>query len=99
MAVPLYHIDMTPLTDNPSCDILPMIEIPALDFNISLRFDMARGTPSHSTGNALLLLPSRASLVVVTDETVDFMNGEVCSLNELGVASRTAKFHSPLQLA
>jgi hypothetical protein len=98
MAVPLHHIVVAPITDDLPCNILPMIKIPTFDFNISFGFDMARGTPSYSTRNAFLL-PSWASLVVVADETVDLVNGKVCSLNQLGVASRTAKFHPPPQLA
>jgi hypothetical protein len=98
MTIPLNNTDMAPLTDDPPCNILSMIKIPTFDSNISFGFEMARGTPSNRTGNALLL-PSGASLVVVADETVDLMDGEVRSLNELGMAGRTAKFHSPPQLA
>jgi hypothetical protein len=98
MTIPLNNVDMAPLTDDPPCNILPMIKIPTFDFNISFGFEMARGTPSYRTRNALLL-PSGASLVVVANETIDLMDGEVRSLNELGVAGRTAKFHSPPQLA
>ena len=98
MAISLDNTEMTFFTGHSSGDILPMIEAPTFDFNISFGFDMARGTPSYSTRNAFLL-PSWASLVVVADETVDLVNGKVCSLNQLGVASRTAKFHPPPQLA
>jgi hypothetical protein len=98
MAIPLNYADMAPLTDDPPCNILPMIKIPTFDFNISFGLEMARSTSSNRTGNAFLL-PSGASLVIVTDETVNLMNGEVRSLDELGVAGRTAKFHSPPQLA
>jgi hypothetical protein len=93
MTIPLNNVDMAPLTDDPPCNILPMIKIPTFDLNISFGFEMARGTPSYCAGNALLL-PSGTGLVVVTDETVDLMDGEVRPLNELGVAGRAAKFHS-----
>jgi hypothetical protein len=35
----------------------------------------------------------------MADETVDFMNGEVSSLNELGMAGSTSKLHPSSQLA
>jgi hypothetical protein len=94
MTVPSNDIDMAPFTGNPSCNIFPMIETPSFDFNVSLGFDMARGTTSYGTRNALFL-PFRASLIVVTDKTVDFMNGEVGSLNELGVAGGASQFNPP----
>ena len=34
----------------------------------------------------------------MADETVDFMDGEMGSLNELGMAGSTTKFHPPSQL-
>jgi hypothetical protein len=59
MTIPLNDADMAPFADDPPCNILPMIEIPTFDFNISFGFKMARATPSYSTGNALFL-PFRA---------------------------------------
>ena len=97
MTVPLNDIDMALLTGHPSCNILPMIEIPAFDLDVPFGLDVAGGTPSYGTRNAFLF-PFRASLIVVTDETVDLMNSEMCSLNELGMAGRASKFHPPSQL-
>jgi hypothetical protein len=98
MTIPLNHAGVASLTGNPSCNILPMIETPTFDLNIPFRFDMARSTPTDRTRNTLLI-SSRTRLVIMADETVDFMNGEVSSLNELGVAGSTSKLHPPSQLA
>src|SRR4030043_2410275 len=84
MAVPSYHIDMTLFTINASCNIFPMIEVPTFDFNVPFGFDVARGASSHSTRDTFLL-PSWSSIVIVADDAVNFMNGEMFSLYELGV--------------
>jgi hypothetical protein len=34
----------------------------------------------------------------MADETVNLVNGEMGSLNQLGMTGRTSKFHSPSQL-
>jgi hypothetical protein len=94
MTIPLNDVDMAPLTDNPSGNILPVIEIPPLDFNISFGLNMAGGTSTYRTRNTLLFT-LLAGLIVMADETVDFVNSEMGSLNELGVAGRASKFHSP----
>jgi hypothetical protein len=49
MAVSLHNIDMTLLTDDPSCNILPMIETPTFDLNIPFGLNMARGATSYAT--------------------------------------------------
>jgi hypothetical protein len=98
MAIPLNHTEMTFLTGHPSGDIFPVIKIPTFDFNIPFGFDMTRSTTPYSTGNALLL-PSRTSLVIVADEAVDSMNGEMGSLDELSVAACASKFNPPPQLS
>jgi hypothetical protein len=97
MSIPLHHVDMTPLTDNPSGNILPVIEIPPPDFNVSFGFDMTGGTSSYRTRNALLLTP-RARLVVMADETIDLVNGEMGPLNQLRMTGGASKFHSSSQL-
>jgi len=97
MTIPLNNVDMAPLTDNPSGNILPVIEIPPLDFNISFGFDMTGGASPYRTRNTLLFT-LLAGLVVMADETVDLVNGEMGSLNQLGMTGRTSKFHSPSQL-
>jgi hypothetical protein len=97
MTIPLNDVDMAPLTDHPSGNILPVIEIPPLDFNISFGFDMTGGASTYRTRNTLLFTPL-AGLVVMADETVDLVNGEMGSLNQLGMTGRTSKFHSPSQL-
>jgi hypothetical protein len=47
MGVSLHDIDMAPLTDNPSCNILPMIETPTFDPYVPLRLDMTRSTTAY----------------------------------------------------
>jgi hypothetical protein len=49
VGVSLHHIDMTLLTDNPSRNILPMIETPAFDLNVSFRLHVARGATAYRT--------------------------------------------------
>jgi hypothetical protein len=97
MTIPLNNVDMAPLTDDPSGNILPVIEIPPLDFDISFGFDMAGGASTYRTRNTLLFT-LLADLVVMADETVDLVNGEMGSLNQLGMTGRASKFHSPSQL-
>jgi hypothetical protein len=75
-----------------------MIEVPAFDLNVPFGFDVARGTSSNSTRDTFLL-PSRASPVKVTNKTVSFVNGEVSSLDKLGVTGCASKVHTPSQLA
>jgi hypothetical protein len=98
MAISPNHTEMAFLTSHPSGNIFPVIKIPTFDFNIPFGFDMTRSTTPYSTGNALLL-PSRTSLVIVADETVDSLNGEMGSLDELSVAARASKFNPPPQLS
>jgi len=97
VTIPLNNTDMAPLTGNPSGNILPVIEIPPLDFNVSFGFDMTGGTSSYRTRNALLLTP-RARLVVMADETIDLVNGEMGPLNQLRMTGGASKFHSSSQL-
>jgi hypothetical protein len=97
VAIPLNDVDMAPLTDHPPGNILPVIEIPPFDFNISFGLDMTGGASPYRTRNTLFFA-FLASLVVVTDETVNLVNREMGSLNQLGMTGCTAKFHSPSQL-
>ena len=96
MAVSLNHAEMAFLTGYPSRDILSVIEVPALDLNIPLGLDMAGSAAPDGTRNAFLL-PLRTRLVIVTDEAVDFVNGQVQSLNKFSVAACAAQFHPPPQ--
>jgi hypothetical protein len=96
MAIALNNVDMALLTGHPSGDIFSMVETPAFDFNVPLGFDMARGTTSNSTGDALFLLhPSSTDPIVMTDKTVGFVNSKVCPLNDLGMAGGASNFHPP----
>jgi hypothetical protein len=96
MAISPDDIDMALIAGHASCNIFPMIETPAFDLDIPLRFNMARGTTSNRTRNALLLT-LRSCLVIVTDKTVDFMNSEVGALNKLSMAGCATKLHFPSQ--
>ena len=94
MAVSLHNAEMALLTGNPSGNILPVIETPSFDLDIPFGLDMAGGTSSYGTRNALLFT-LWTSLVIVTDETVDFMNRQMFSLNKLGMTTGTSKTSFP----
>ena len=96
MGISLNHTEMTLFASDPSFNILPMIETPTINCNISLRLNVAGGATPDRTGNTLLF-PSQTRPVVVADETVGLMNGEVQSLHNLGMAGGTSKFHPPSQ--
>jgi hypothetical protein len=96
MAISLHNAEMALLTGDPSGNILPVIKAPAFDLDIPFGLDMAGGTSSHRAGKALLFSPW-TGFVVVTDETVDFMNGKMFSLNKLRMTTGTPKAHSPSQ--
>ena len=76
MAIPLNNTEMALYTGHPSGNILPVIEVPAFDLDIPFRLNMAGSTPSDGTGNALFL-SFWASLVIMTDKAVDFVNSEM----------------------
>jgi hypothetical protein len=94
MTIPLNHAEMAFLTGHPSRDVLFVIEVPAFDLNIPFRLDMAGRAASDGAGDAILF-PFWARLIIVTDEAVDFVNGQVQPLNKLRVAACAAKFHPP----
>jgi len=85
MAIPLNNTEMAFLTGHPSSDILSVIEAPALDPDVTFWLDMTGSTTPYGTRNALFF-SSWTSLVIVTDEAVDFVNSEMFSLNKLTVA-------------
>ena len=92
MAIPLNHAQMALFTGNPSGNIFLMVKTPAFDFDVAFRLNMTRSTASDRTGDAVFL-SFGAALEVMTDEAVGLVDGKVCSLNNLGMAGRTAKFH------
>ena len=96
MGIPLNDTEMTLLARNPSLDILAVIEIPAFDIDIAFGLNMAGGAASNGAGNAILF-SLWTGLIVVADETVDFMNGEMGALDDLGMAGGAAEFHPPSQ--
>jgi hypothetical protein len=97
VAVSLHNAEMALLAGDPSGNILFVIEAPSFDLDIPFGFDMAGGTSSHGTRDTRLFT-LWTSLVIVTDETVDFMNRQMFSLNKLGMTTGTPKAHSPSQL-
>jgi hypothetical protein len=97
MAISLNDVDMAFLACHPPGNIFPMVETPTLDINVSFGLDVTRGTSPNGTRDALLL-PFRPSPVVMTDEAVDFMDGQMGPLNELGMAGGATKFHPSSQL-
>jgi hypothetical protein len=96
MAISLNDTEMALFTGDPSFDIFFVIEVPTFYLNVPFGLDMAGGTPSNCARNALLF-SFRTSLIIVTDETVDFMNGQVASLNKLSVTTGTPEIHPPSQ--
>jgi hypothetical protein len=85
MGIPLNNTEMAFLTGHPSGDILSVIEVPALDPDVTFRLDMTGSTTPYGTRNALFF-SFWTGLVIVTDEAVDIVNREVFSLNKLTVA-------------
>jgi hypothetical protein len=98
MAIALNNTEMALFTAHPSCNISSMIEIPSFDFDVPFRLNMARGTTSYGARNTFFLLFFYASLIVMTDKTVGVVNGEVRSLDDLGVTRGAPKFNPPSQL-
>jgi hypothetical protein len=49
MGIPLNNTEMAFLTGHPSGDILSVIEVPALDADITLRLDMTGSTTPYGT--------------------------------------------------
>ena len=97
MAISFYDIEMAPFADYASFNVLPMIETPPFDLDIPLRFHMARSAATDGTGDAFFI-PSWASLIIVTDETIRLVNREMFPLDDLGVAARASKVHIPSQI-
>jgi hypothetical protein len=97
MTISLNDINMAFFAGYPSCNILPMIEAPTFNFNVSFGLNMTGGTTTDGARNTFLF-PSLTSPVVVTNEAVDFVNGEVGSLDELCMTGGASKFNPPPQL-
>jgi hypothetical protein len=92
MAVPLNNTEMAFLAGHPPRDILPVIEAPAFDLDVTFGLDMAGSATPYGTRNAFFL--SRwTGLVIMTDEAVNLVNREMFSLNKLTVARRAAKVY------
>jgi hypothetical protein len=98
MTISLNDINMAFFAGYPSFNILPMIEAPTFNFNVSFGLNMTGGTTTDGARNTFLF-PSLTSPVVMTDETIGFVNGEVGSLDELCMTGGASKFNSPSQLA
>jgi hypothetical protein len=97
MAIALNDTEMAPFTGHTSCNILLMIKTPTINFNISLGCKMAGSATPYGARKAFSL-PPWTSLEIVTDETIDLVNGEMGSLDELGMTGSASKFHPPSQL-
>jgi hypothetical protein len=76
VAVSLHDIHMALLAGHPSCNILPMIEAPAFDFNIAFGLDVTGGTAPDGTGDTFLFSSGSRS-VIMANETVGVVNREV----------------------
>jgi hypothetical protein len=97
MAISLNNTEMALLTGDPSCNIFSVIEAPAFDLDIPFRLDVTRSTAPYGTRNTFLF-SSWTGFIIVTDETIDFVNGEMQPLNKLSVTTGTPKIHPPSQL-
>ncbi len=97
MAIPLNDIEMALLTGHPSFNILAVIKIPTVNFNVSPRSKMAGSATTHGTRDAFLF-PFGTGLVIVADEAVCLVNGKVLPLDNLGMAGGASQLHSPSQL-
>src|SRR4030067_2020646 len=98
MTISLDHTEMTFLAGYPPFNILPMIETPSINFNISLRCEVTRDATPYGTRKAFPF-PFGTSLIVMADEAIGFMDGKVHALDELGVTGGTPKLHFPSQLS
>jgi hypothetical protein len=92
VTVPLDNTDVAFLAGYSSHDVLPVIEVPSIHFDITFGLKVA-GSTSPDGAREAILLTFWACLIVVTDETVGLVNGEVQSLDKLGVTRGTPKFH------
>jgi len=54
MTISLNDMNMALLAGDPAGDILPVIEIPALDVDVAFGLNVARGAPPHRTRDAFL---------------------------------------------
>ena len=97
MAISLNDAHVTLLTRYASSDVLPVIEVPALDLNIPFGLNVAGGAPSDGARNTLLL-SLRTCMVVVADEAIGLVNRQMAPLDELGMARCASKLHPPSQL-
>jgi hypothetical protein len=98
MGIPLNHTLMALFTGHSPGDILLVIKTPPLHLDVPFGFDVAGGATPNRAGDAVLL-PFGTSLEIVADKTVRFMDREVLSLNDLGVARGAPKLHSSSQLS
>ena len=96
MAISLNDAEMAFLACHPSRDVLLVIKVPAFDLNIPFGLDMTGSAAPDRARNALVF-PLWTGVIIVTDEAVDFVNGQVQPLNQLGVAARAAQFHPSSQ--
>jgi hypothetical protein len=76
MAIPFHDIHMALFTGHSPCNILPVIEVPTSDFDISFGLDVTGGTASDGTGDTFFF-SSGSGAVVMADEAVGVMNREV----------------------
>jgi hypothetical protein len=73
MTVSLNDMNMALLAGDPPGDILPVIEIPALDADVAFRLNVTRSAPPHGTRDAFLF-SCRPCTIKMADETVGFVD-------------------------
>jgi hypothetical protein len=69
MTISLNDMSMALLAGDPPGDILPVVEIPALDVDVAFGLSVARGAPPHRARDAFLF-PFWSCPIKMTDETI-----------------------------
>ena len=93
-AIPLVDPLMTLHTEDPSLDVLPVVESHPFDLEIAFWLHMARPAIREKS---IFLLVLKTRIVKVTDKTVPLGHGEVGTLNNLGVTGGAAQLLPPPQ--
>jgi hypothetical protein len=94
VSISLHNIGMAFLAGHPPGDVLLVVEVPAAHLDVALGLKVA-GRAASDGARKTFFFALRTGFVIVANITVDFVNGEVRTLDELGVTGGTTKFHPP----
>jgi len=98
MTIALNHIHVAMLTFYPSLNVLSMIEIPSFNINVTFGLNVTGLATAHCTREAFLL-SSGTHPIKMADEAVGLMDGQMESLDKLGMTACTTKSHPPSQFS